>query len=86
MLDKAIPAGLDGDKLSRIVTGTDEASAGRSVVATGSSAGQGFLAASGAGVGLEAVGLTAAAALAGPLVVPCAVLAGGIALVASLFE
>lgn len=86
MIDKALPAGLAGEKISRIITGTDEVSTGRSTLAVGSGAGLGYLAASGAAIGLEAVGLTAIAAVAAPAIVPVAALAGGIALVRSLFD
>ena len=86
MIDKALPAGLAGEKLSRTITGTSEVSAGRSAIATGSGAGLGYLVASGAAIGLEAVGLTAAATVAAPVIAPVAVLAGGIALLRSLFD
>lgn len=86
MIDKALPAGLAGEKLSRTITGTNEVSAGRSTIAAGSGAGLGYLAASGTAIGLEAVGLTTVAAVASPVIVPVAVLAGGIALVRSLFD
>lgn len=86
MIDKALPAGLAGEKLSRTITGTSEVSTGRSAIATGSGGGLGYLAASSAVIGLEAVGFTAAATVAAPLIVPVAIFAGGIALVRSLFD
>lgn len=86
MIDKALPAGLAGEKISRTITGTREVSVGRSAVATGIGAGFGYLAATGTAIGLEAVGLTAAATVAAPVVVPVVVLAGGIALLRSLFD
>ena len=86
MIDKALPAGLAGEKLSRTITGTSEVSAGRSAIATGSGAGLGYLVASVTAIGLEAVGLTAAATVAAPVIAPVALLAGGIALVRSLFD
>jgi len=86
MIDKSLLAGLAGEKLSRTITGTSEVSTGRSAIATGSGAGLGYLAASGAAIGLEAVGLTAAATLAAPAIVPVAILAGAIALLRSLFD
>lgn len=85
MIDKALPAGLIGEKLSRTITGTNEVSVGRSAIAAGTGAGLGYLTATGAALGLEAVGLTATATIAAPVVVPLAVLAGGIALLRSLF-
>lgn len=86
MIDKALSSGLAGEKLSRIITGTREASVGRSAIATGAGSGLGYLAATGSVIGLEAVGLTAAATVAAPVLVPVTVLAGGIALVRSLFD
>jgi hypothetical protein len=86
MIDKALPAGLAGEKLSRTMTGTNEVSVGRSAIATGTGAGLGYLAASGAAIGLEAVGLSAVAAVAAPVVMPVVLLAGGVALVRSLFD
>lgn len=86
MIDKALPAGLAGEKLSRAITGTNDVSAGRSTIAAGSGAGLGYLVASGAAIGLEAIGLTTVATVAAPVIMPVAVLAGGIALVRSLFD
>ena len=86
MIDKALPAGLAGEKLSRTITGTSEVSAGRSAIATGSGAGLGYLVASGTAIGLEAGGLTTVATVAAPVIAPVALLAGGIALVRSLFD
>lgn len=86
MIEKALPAGLAGEKLSRTITGTNEISTRRSAIAAGSGAGLGYLAASGAAIGLEVVGLTTVATVAAPAIVPVAVLAGGIALVRSLFD
>lgn len=86
MIEKALPAGLAGERLSRTITGSNEASVGRSVIATGSGAGLGYLAATGVAIGSEAVGIMTAATLAAPAIVPVAVLAGGIALVRSLFD
>lgn len=86
MIDKALPAGLAGEKLSRTITGTSEVSAGRSTIAAGTGVGLGYLTATGTAIGLQAVGLTATAAVAAPMVVPVAVLAGGIALIRSLFD
>lgn len=86
MIDKSLPAGLAGEKLSRVITGTCEVSAGRSAIATGAGAGLGYLAATGTVIGLKAVGLTAAATVAAPVLIPVTVLAGGIALVRSLFD
>ena len=86
MIDKALPAGLAGEKLSRTISGSTVVSARRSTIATGSGAGLGYLAASGAAIGLKAAGLKAAATVVAPVIVPIAVLAGGIALVRSLFD
>jgi hypothetical protein len=86
MIDKALPAGLAGEKLSRSITGTSEVSMARSTIATGTGAGLGYMAATGAAIGLEAIGLSAVASVAAPVVVPITILAGGIALVRSLFD
>jgi len=82
MIDKALSAGLAGETLSRTIAGTSEVSAGRSAIAAGSGAGLGYLAATGVTIGLEAVGLTVAA----PAIVPVTILAGGIALIRSMFD
>ena len=50
-IPQAIAAGTAGDKLSRVITGTDEVSAGRSAIATGAGAARGA-----AGVGALSVG------------------------------
>lgn len=86
MIDKALPAGLAGEKLSRIITGTSEVSTGRSAIATGSGGGLGYIVASGAVIGLKAVGFTTAATVAAPVIGPVALLAGCISLVRSLFN
>jgi len=86
MIDKALPAGLAGEKLSRSITGTSEVSMARSTIATSTGAGLGYLAATGTAIGLEAIGLSAVASVAAPVVLPITVLAGGIALVRSLFD
>lgn len=86
MIDKALPAGLAGEKLSRAITGTHEVSPGRSAIAASSGAGLGYLSASGVAIGLEAVGLTAAATFVAPAIVPVALIAGGIAFLRSRFD
>ena len=75
---QAVTAGLAGEKLSRTLTGTDEVSAGRTAVATGSGALLG-----GVATGAVAVGLGVAAA---PVVIPVAVVSGVIAGIRSLWE
>ena len=86
MIEKALNAGIAGEKLSRAITGTNEVSPGRSAVATVSGAGLGYIASSGAVLAAEAVGLTTVATVAAPVVVPLAIAAGGIALLRSLFD
>jgi hypothetical protein len=86
MLDKAIPAGVAGDKLSRTVTGTDQVSVGRSVVAVGSGGLLGAAATGAIAVGASAVGATALAAAAAPVVIPVALASAAIAGLCSLFE
>ena len=75
---QAVTAGLAGEKLSRTLTGTDEVSAGRTAVATGSGVLLG-----GVATGAVAVGLGVAAA---PVVIPVAVVSGVIAGIRSLWE
>ena len=84
-IEKAITAGLAGEKRSRAITGTSEVSAGRSAVATVSGATIAGVTTSAVVVGAEAVGLTVLATAAAPVVVPVALVAGGIAFIASLF-
>lgn len=85
-IEKALMAGLAGEKLSRTITGTNEVSAGRSAVATGSGALLGAAATGTVVVVAEAVGATALATVAAPVLIPTAVLAGGIALIRSLWD
>lgn len=75
---QAVTAGLAGEKLSRTLTGTDEVSAGRTAVATGSGVLLGGVATSAVAVGL---GVAAA-----PVVIPVAVVSGVIAGIRSLWE
>ena len=86
MINKALTAGLAGETLSRTITGTSEVSAGRSIIATGSGAGIGYLAASGMALCLETAGCAIATTVGTPVIVPIAVLAAGIALIRSLFD
>ncbi len=85
-IPQALAAGLAGDKLSRALTGTDKVSAGRSAVATASSALLAGGVASTAVTVASTVGLTAAATVAAPLVIPVAVLAGAFGLIRSLWD
>lgn len=85
-LPQAIALGISGDKLSRTITGTDKVSAGRSAVATGAGAALGAASTGALVVGASSLGATAVAAAAAPLVVPMAVAAGAISLIASLFD
>ena len=48
-IPQAIAAGTAGDKLSRVITGTDEVSAGRSAIATGAGAALGATGVGGSG-------------------------------------
>ena len=75
---QAVTAGLAGEKLSRVITGTDEVSAGRTAVATGSGALLG-----GVATGAVAVGVGVAAA---PVVIPVAVVSGLIAGIRSFWD
>ena len=85
-IPQALTTGLAGEKLSRAITGTDEISVGRSIVATGSGYVLGGVAAGSIAVGASAAGFTALAAAAAPVVVPVAVVSGAIALIRSLWD
>lgn len=76
-IEKAITAGLTGEKISRTITGTSEVSAGRTVVSTVAGA------ALGAGATVATAALVAGAA---PLVVPVAVAAGAVSFIRSLWD
>jgi len=76
-IEKAVTLGISGNEISKKITGTDEVSAGRSVVATGAGAVLG----SAAATGVVALGLASA-----PITAPLTIAAGGIALVASWFD
>lgn len=82
-IPKAVTAGLAGEKISRVITGTSEVSIGRSAVATGSGALCGGVAAGSVVVGATAVGATALATAAAPLVIPVAVVSGVVAFIRS---
>ncbi|MFN3713611.1 MAG: hypothetical protein ACK4SX_08130 [Alcanivoracaceae bacterium] len=85
-IHKAIAAGIAGDQLSRSIARTDEVSAGRSAIAVGSGALLGGAATGALAVGAGAVGASALAAVAAPVILPMAVVSGGIALLCSLWE
>jgi len=73
-MKNAIKIGCYGNKVSKIVTDSDEVSVGRTVVATGTGAAMGAL-----------VGGTAAV-FSAPVTIPLAVAGGVIAAVFSLFD
>lgn len=77
-IEKAVGLGIAGNEISKKVTGTDEVSAGRSMVAT----------AAGAALGAGAAGTLAVAgfAAAAPVTVPLAVFAGACSWLASRFD
>lgn len=83
---QAVTAGLAGEKLSRVITGTDEVSAGHTVVATGSGALLGGAATGAVATGAAAAGFTALATAAAPVVIPVAVVSGAVALIRSLWD
>ncbi len=88
-IHKAISAGLVGNEISKKITGTDEVSAGRTAVATGSGAAVGAVSAGTITVGIaaaEAVGLVAAGTVVAPIAIPLCVAGGVIAAIASLFD
>lgn len=80
-IDKAIAAGLAGNEVSKKITGSDEVSTGRTVVATGAGATFGAVTAGAITVGATAMGLAAA-----PVTVPLAVGGAIVGGIASLFD
>lgn len=81
-LIEAITIGKAGNEASKILTGSDDTSAGRSAVATGAGATLGAVSAGSLTMGAAAVGV----AVSAPIVVPLAV-AGAIGgFIASLFD
>lgn len=80
-IERAVGLGLAGNELSKKITGTDEVSAGRTGVATGTGAALGAVAAGTITVGAAALGVASA-----PITVPLAVVGGLVAGVASLFD
>ncbi len=86
MIDKAIPAGLVGEKLSRVITGTNRVCAGRSAVAAGTGTGVGYLVGCGAATCLKVAGMTTATTIGAPAAASVAAVAGAVALIRSCFE
>ena len=86
LYEKAIVAGIEGDKLSRQITGTNEVSASRSAIATGAGGLIGGGALGAVGLGASAVGATAIATAAAPLIAPVALASAGVSLFFSLFD
>ncbi|ELV7510821.1 TPA: hypothetical protein P2Q98_004522 [Aeromonas veronii] len=80
-IPQAVALGLSGNELSKEITGSDEVSVGRTVVAAGSGAVMGAAAAGAITVGAAAVGIAAA-----PVTVPLAVASAVVAGIASLFD
>jgi hypothetical protein len=76
-IEKAVNLGAYGNEISKKITGTDEVSTGRTVVATGSGAVLGTL----AGGAVVATGIVSA-----PITVPLAIGAAVCAGIASLFD
>ena len=77
-INNAITAGLAGNELSKKITGTDETSLGRTIVASGSGA-----VLSGGAVAVAAAGISVTA---GAVVVPVAVAGAIVGGIASLFD
>ena len=80
-IDKAVTLGFTGNEISKKITGTNEVSAGRTAVATGTGAALGAVAAGAVTVGAAAVGIASA-----PITVPLAVATGIVAGICSLFD
>jgi len=76
-IDKAVLIGLAGNEISKKIAGTDEASIGRTILAT----------ASGGVVGAAAAGTLVVSSLAAaPVTIPLAMCGAVIAGIASLFD
>lgn len=86
IIQQAIAPGLQGEKLSRTITGTSEVSASRSAVAAGSGALLGASAAGAVAVGASALGISALTAVAAPAIVPLAAASGLVAFVRSWWD
>ncbi|MBN4060553.1 hypothetical protein JYT78_00630 [bacterium AH-315-I20] len=80
-IEKAVVIGLAGNEVSKKITGSDECSVGRSVVAVGSGAAIGAVAGGTLVVGAGLVGLASA-----PVVVPLAIGGAIVSGIASLFD
>ena len=80
-ITRAISAGMTGNKISKAITGTDEVSAGRTVVATGAGAACGAVTGGVVTVSAAALGIAAA-----PVTVPLAVASAIVAGFVSLFD
>jgi len=78
---KAVSLGITGNKISKEITGTQEVSVGRTLIATGSGATLGAATAGVVTVGAAALGVAAA-----PVVIPLAVASGVVSLIASLWD
>lgn len=80
-IHKAIAIGLTANEVSKKITGSDESSAARTAVATGTGALMGMAAAGTITVGAAALGVSTA-----PVTVPLALFSAGVAGIASLFD
>lgn len=80
-IHKAIAIGLTANEVSKKITGSDESSAARTAVATGTGALMGMAAAGTITVGAAALGVATA-----PVTVPLALFSAGVAGIASLFD
>lgn len=76
-IEKAFGMGISANEMSKTVTGSEEVSVSRSTIATGTGVALGA-ASSGA--------LVVAGVAAAPIVAPVALVSGGVALIASLFD
>lgn len=76
-IEKAIGMGLTANELSKKVTGSEETSASRTAIATGT----------GVALGAASTGaLVVAGVVSAPIVAPVAVVSGGVAFISSLFR
>lgn len=83
---KTVQLGNTANTISKVITGTDEVTPGRTVVATGTGALLGTVAVEGVVLTASTLGFTAVAAAAAPIAIPLAVGVAIFAGIRSLFD
>lgn len=85
-ISQTVAAGLAGEKLSRVITGTSKVSLGRSIVAAGSGALVSSTATGSVVAFGSTLGASTMAAAAAPVVIPAAAVAATVSFVRSLWD